>query len=108
MDDAGLARLADFPSLENLGLDETKTTDAGLEPLRRFAGLRQPHVEKTQVVLLTLRMRPNVTRSVRSTIESPPLIESAIPGLARLKDALPICKFFADTAEKKEQASPAR
>ncbi len=53
-------------------------------------------------------MRPNVTRSVRSTIESPPLIDSAIPGLARLKDALPICKFFADTAEKKEQASPAR
>jgi hypothetical protein len=59
----------------------TKITDAGLEPLRRFVGLRELHVEKTKVTH---------------------------QGLARLKDALPRCKFFADKAEKKEQASPAR
>jgi hypothetical protein len=40
VDDAGLARPADPPSPANLGLDETKITDAGLEPLRRLAGLR--------------------------------------------------------------------
>jgi hypothetical protein len=79
VDDAGLPRLAAFLSLEYLGLDETKITDAGLKPLRRFAGLRQLHVEKNRVVLLTLRVRPNLTRSVRSTIESPSLIDSAIP-----------------------------
>ena len=81
MDEEGLANPPDLPRLENLGLDKTKITDAGLDALRQFAGLRELHVEKTKVTS---------------------------QGLARLKDALPLCKFFVDKAEKKGQASPAR
>ena len=71
-------RAAKWWAMPTLLLDATKITDAGLEPLRRFAGLCELHVEKTKV-----------TRE----------------GLARLKDALPMCESFVDEAEKKELAS---
>ena len=75
LDNRGLANLPVLPSLEYLNLDTTGIGNVGLEHLRDFAGLRELHVEKT-----------NVTAE----------------GLLRLHQALPDCQFMADGAVLRE------